>query len=39
MELWELYDIDRQKTGKIIKRGDKVPKGYYHTVVHVCIFN
>lgn len=39
MELWELYDINRQKTGKTIARGEKVPKDYYHTVVHVCIFN
>lgn len=39
MEHWELYDLQRQKTGKIIKRGEKVPEGYYHTVVHVCIFN
>lgn len=39
MEFWELYDIHRQKTGKLIQRGEKVPEGYYHTVVHVCIFN
>lgn len=39
MEHWELYDMYRQKTGKMIQRGEKVPEGYYHTVVHVCIFN
>jgi isopentenyldiphosphate isomerase len=39
MELWDLYDHDRKLTGKTIKRGDKIPQGYYHMVVHVCIFN
>lgn len=39
MEKWELYDLYRQKTGVYVTRGEKVPQGYYHTVVHVCIFN
>lgn len=39
MELWDLYDHNRQLTGKTLERGKKVPQGYYHLVVHVCIFN
>jgi len=38
-EKWELYDKDRQRTGVIVNRGDHVPSGFFHTVVHVCIFN
>lgn len=39
MEKFDLYDMNRNKTGLIINRGDKVPEGYYRLVVHVCIFN
>lgn len=39
MELLDLYDVNRNKTNLIIKRGDPVPSGYYRLVVHVCIFN
>lgn len=39
MELLDLYTKDKAKTNKIIKRGDKVPEGYYRLVVHICIFN
>lgn len=39
MELWDLYDKDKIKTGKTMLRGDKIPDGYYHLVVHACIFN
>lgn len=39
MELWDLYDKDRQKTGKLHERGKPVPAGYYRLVVHVCVFN
>ncbi|MDE6639116.1 MAG: GNAT family N-acetyltransferase [Acetatifactor sp.] len=38
-ELWDVYDKDRVKTGKIHRRGEKLPDGQYHLVVHVCIFN
>lgn len=38
-ELWDVYDRDRIKTGELHKRGEKLPKGQYHMVVHVCIFN
>lgn len=39
MEIWDLYDKDRVKTGKTIERGKQLPDGYYHIVVHICIFN
>lgn len=39
MELWDLYDADRNPTGETMKRGDPVPPGRYHLVVHICIFN
>ena len=41
MELWEIYDIDRQKTGRLAQRknGCPLPAGGYHLVVHICLFN
>ena len=39
MELWDLYDRDRIKTGEIHPRGTPIPQGRYHMVVHVVIFN
>lgn len=39
MELWDLYNEQRQITGQTMVRGDAVPEGRYRLVVHVCIFN
>lgn len=39
MELFDLYDADRVRTGKTVVRGEPIPEGYYHLVVHICIFN
>lgn len=39
MELWDLYDIDRVRTGETHERGQRVPEGRYHMVVHVVVFN
>lgn len=39
MELWDLYDRDLHKTGETHVRGEKIPDGRYHMVVHVIIFN
>ena len=39
MELFDIYDRDRNKTGETMERGTPVPKGFYRMVVHVCIFN
>lgn len=37
-EKWDLYDIDRIKTGDTIERGEQIPPGCFHLAVHVCIF-
>lgn len=37
-EFFDLYDINRNRTGKTLERGTKVPGGYYRLVVHVCVF-
>ncbi len=39
MELWDIYDVNRQKTLRTILRGEQINHGDYHVVVHVCIFN
>ena len=41
MELWDVYDENRIKTGRTLERGnyEKIQKGDYRMVVHVCIFD
>ncbi|MDD2522584.1 MAG: NUDIX domain-containing protein [Anaerolineaceae bacterium] len=39
MEVFDLYDLNRIRTGETIERGQKPPAGRYHLVIHVCIFN
>ena len=39
MEIWDLYDKDRIKTGETMVRVSKFKENTYHLVVHVCIFN
>ena len=39
MELWDVYDVNRNKTNKTMLRGEPIEKDNYHLVVHVCIFN
>lgn len=39
IELWDVYDINRIKTGKTHRRGEPLLAGEYHLVVHVCIFD
>ncbi|MEX1376764.1 MAG: NUDIX domain-containing protein [Eubacteriales bacterium] len=39
MEIWDIYDINMQKTGKTTKRGERLKENEYHLVVCVCIFN
>ena len=39
MELWDIYDENRQKTGRTMVRGEKMPPGEFHLVIHVCLFN
>ena len=39
MEIWDLYTKDRVRTGRQIRRGEPVPAGFCHLVVHICVFN
>ena len=39
LEVWDIYDSNRNKTGKIMERGAAFADGEYHMVVHVCIFS
>lgn len=39
MELWDLYTENREPTGRTHVRGEVIPDGYYHLVVHVWIQN
>ncbi len=38
-ELWDIYDINRNLTGRTQKRGDPFKDGDYHLVVHVWVVN
>lgn len=39
MELWDVYDENRNLIGRTIERDSEIKKGDYHIVIHVCIFN
>lgn len=39
MELWDIYNKDRELTGHTIRRGDPLNEGEYHLVVHISIIN
>lgn len=39
MELWDLYDIDRNLTGRDHVRGKPIPQGCYHLVVQAWVRN
>ena len=39
MEIWDLYDKNGNVTGKTLERGNLIPEGYYHLVVHIWIKN
>lgn len=36
-ELWDVYDSEREPTGKLHKRGEPLGEGEYHIVVHVFV--
>lgn len=38
-ELWDVYDIHRNKTGKLHERGKPLGDGEYHLVIHVWVRN
>lgn len=35
MELWDAYDALGRRTGETLVRGEQVPRGRYHLVVHI----
>lgn len=39
MELWDVYDENRQSTGRTHERGIPMVQGDYHLVIHVWIVN
>ena len=39
MELWDIYDENRNLTGRTMLRDTPYPDGGYHLVVHMCVFN
>lgn len=39
MEIRDLYDINKNLTGKTFVKGEQVPKGYYYLIVAVIIEN
>lgn len=38
-ELWDVYDVNRHRTGRTHRRGDALPAGDYHLVVDIWIRN
>lgn len=38
-EIWDVYDAARRRTGAAARRGEPLPPGGYHLVVHVCLFS
>ena len=39
METWDILDKDGKITGRTMKKGEIVPKGYYHLGADVWIIN
>ena len=39
MEFWDVYNVDREKTGIVTERGKPIAEGEYHLLVHICVFN
>ena len=39
LEIWDLYDARRNATGETIQRGQTLPEGRYHLVVHGWVIN
>ncbi len=39
MEIWDVYNKDREKTGRTIKRSEKLNEDEFHLVVHIWIIN
>ncbi len=39
MEIWDLYDKNRNKLDRTMNKGDNVPENCYRLAVKLCIFN
>ena len=39
LEMWDLYNGKREKTGRVLPRGVPVPKGLYHLTVSAWVVN
>lgn len=39
MELWDVYDKNRVRTGRVMERGEPIKSGDHHMGAHVCVFN
>ena len=39
MELMDIYDEERQRTGRTMERSQEPAPGDHRTVVHLCVFN
>ena len=39
MELWDLYNAQGIFQNKTIQRGEHIPQGFYHRIVHIWIYN
>lgn len=39
MESWDLYNAEGVFQNRIVQRGDVIPNGFFHRVVHVWIYN
>lgn len=39
MEILDIYDRDRHRTGKTYLRKDRIPEGGFRLIVHILIFN
>lgn len=39
VEIWNVYDRDRNLTDRVHRRGEPLKEGDYHLIIHLCIFN
>jgi len=39
MELWDIYDANGKNLNKKVRRGNFIPLGEYHLVVHIWLYN
>jgi len=39
MELWDVFDINREKIDKTMERGSAFGDGEHHMGTHICVFN